>query len=161
MRLLEECKQELAKIGISYGKISRVSLNPRFRRTYGTCEEIARGVYAIELSSRLVADSVSDQAVKDTLMHELLHTAAPRDHHGKRWKALADKVNRSLPAYQIQRTTSFADKGMEPPPAREARYTVACSACGREYTRTRMSKLIQKPYMYRCGACGGKLLRTK
>ncbi len=161
MKLFDECKSELRAIGIAYGRVSRVLVNSRLRSTYGTCRRLANGEFEIAISARLLADSISEQAIKDTMMHELLHTAAPGDHHGKRWRTLAETVNRRLPGYHIRRQTPLSEKGLTPPPPAVPRYLIQCTACGQTYPRQKASELVRYPQKYRCGKCGARLRRIK
>lgn len=118
--------------------------------------------FRISISARLLQDSVSDQAAKNTIMHELLHTVKGCYGHKGKWKDLALTVNRLLPQYTIKRTTSAEEKGLESiRKKRTNRYAVKCEHCGKEFCREKMSKLIQHPEKFRCGICGNSLIRVR
>lgn len=88
---------------------------------------------------------MEDQTLKDTIVHELLHTVPGcLDHKGK-WEMYAELVNRRLPQYTIKRTASWEEKGImidrgEP----VYRYILQCSNCGAEFPRERKSKAGKK-----------------
>lgn len=71
-KLFAECEADLAQVGFRPEKY-RFSINTRAKKRWGCCRVVANGVYNIEISERLLADDVSDQATKNTIMHELIH----------------------------------------------------------------------------------------
>ncbi len=161
-KLAAECEQDLLSIGIQPGKVNRWIVNTRAKRRWGQCKRIQPGLFDISIASRLLQEDVDDQAAKNTILHELLHTVKGCKGHKGQWKDLAAKVNRLLPQYTIKRTTSDEEKGLEAPPrVRTNRYAVKCNKCGKEYYREKESKLIQHPENYRCGVCGFPLMRVK
>jgi len=161
-KLAAECEADLLSIGIQPGKVNQWVINTRAKCRWGQCKQIAPGEFVISIANRLLQDTVSDQAAKNTILHELLHTVKGCHGHKGQWKELAAKVNRRLPQYTIKRTTSYEEKGLEyKPKARTNRYAVKCIQCGNEFYREKESKLIQHPEKYRCGSCGGHLERFR
>ena len=97
------------------------------------------------------------EQLRETLLHELLHTCPGCRDHGARWKAWAELVNREM-------GTGIARLAREEGPVgplrhEEVKYKIRCERCGREYLRVRMCKLVKAPWRYRC-SCGGKLKRV-
>lgn len=161
-KLVAQCEAELRSIGIQPGKVLQWTVNTRAKRRWGQCVQHAPGVFTISIAQRLLQDSVSDQAVKDTIVHELLHTVKGCHGHTGLWAQLAAKVNLLLPQYHIKRTASSAEKGIESiEQVSVKKYAVRCVHCGTEYARVKESKLIQHPEKYRCGLCGNKLVRVR
>ena len=161
-KLAAECEADLLSIGIQPGKVNAWTVNTRAKSRWGLCRQVAPGEYVISISNRLLQDNVSDQAAKNTVAHELLHTVQGCLSHKGKWKELAAKLNRLLPQYSIKRTTSCAEKGL--PDERKKttnRYAVRCIHCGNEFYREKESKLIQHPEKFRCGACGHRLERIR
>lgn len=154
--LFNECMAEARSIGIQPGNIVSVTVNTRAKSRWGQAKRTG-SVYSINISDRILADELDDMAAKNTIMHEILHTCPGCMNHGPEWKRMADKVNKAYPAYNIQRTTSCADKGVAPAPARADRWEVKCVECGHSYKYKRWSKVCENPSGYRCGKCHGNL----
>ena len=157
-KLVAECKADLDSIGIRYGCVVRWEINTRAKRRWGQCEKLLGGFYAISISARLLQDDVNDMAVKNTILHELLHTVKGCHGHTGLWANLAAKVNRCLPQYTIQRRTDAEEKSVE---RADPRYVLKCTGCGKEYGRYRMTDFVRCPRSYRCGDCGGDFERIR
>lgn len=155
-----ECMQELRDIGIEHGCVSKWEINTRAKKRWGQCESLGHGYYSINISVRLLADEVDDIATKTTILHELLHTCDGCMNHGKEWLRLANKVNRAY-GYNIKRTTSWEEKGIDKPDEIKPKYAIACPCCGTTWNYIRMTKAVQFPNLYRCGKCGVDLVRVK
>lgn len=137
------------------------SINCRAKARWGLCKKLSDGTYEIEIAKALLQDEVDDIAVKNIVIHEILHSYPGCFKHTGRWKQYADRVNRYLPQYSIKRATSAEEIGIvirckEP----VYRYCLKCSSCGEEIKRQKKSAVIEHPEHYRC-KCGGKLTRIK
>lgn len=155
-----ECMTELEEIGIEYGNVTEFTVNTRARKRWGQCKKVPGG-FEINISSVLLDERNDERGLKETILHELLHTCRGCMNHGEIWKRLAQKVNMAY-GYNIKRTNSADDKGVleetrPPVKQREVNHRVTCTGCGHVYTRTKASKLITHTDHYRCGCCGGKL----
>ena len=118
-------------------------------------------LFDIQIAAALLQDDVDDQAVKDTIVHELLHTIPGCFKHTGKWKQYANTINRLLPQYKIKRGSSYEEKGLEDlRPKPQCRYILKCLRCGSEIGRQRMSAAVEHPEHYRC-KCGGRLTRIK
>lgn len=157
-KIANECIAELNAIGIFPAQHIRWNVNTRALTRWGYCRKLDKHFYQIEISERLLRDEVPDTATKDTIIHELLHTLPGGMTHAGKWSAAAAKVNRLYPQYDIKRTASSEEKGVE---TVTYKYAVRCTRCGTEYARMRMVKLIQHPELYTCGACGGTMERIR
>ena len=64
--------------------------------------------------------------------------------------------------YSIKRTSSFSEMGLDEPDqnSRKIKYIIKCRKCGREYPRTRYTRVIAGINSYRC-RCGGRLYVIK
>ena len=160
-KLAQQCIQELGAVGICCGNVKQLAVNYRAKKRWGVCKKQSDGSFIIEIAEVLLQDHVSDIAVKNTLIHELLHTCPGCFSHTGKWKQYADHVNRMLPQYTIKRVTAAEEKGVtlrkkEP----VYRYILVCSSCNQYYKRQRISPVIEHPERYRC-SCGGKLQRIK
>ncbi len=159
-KYVDECFRDLDLIGIPYGKVRRWEINTRAKSRWGLCKCLKGGGFVISIAQSLLDDAVADQALKDTIVHELLHTVPGcLDHKGK-WKRYAELINRKFPQYTIKRTASREEKGItagKPEPI--YRYVIQCCSCGTEFPRERESNLVKHPENYRCGKCHGRLVR--
>lgn len=149
-----ECKRELDALNIRYGNVVEFRVNSRVKSRWGRCSSIIGG-FVIEVSERLLHDEVPMESLKNTIIHELLHTCKGCQNHGTTWKRLADKVNRAY-GYNIKRTTSASEKGVqEEERVIKVKHRFACSSCGQIIERERESKFTKNYDRYRCGCCGG------
>lgn len=153
------CMRELDDLSINYSKSVRFEINRRAKSRYGMCKKENDG-FVISVSDMLLMDEVDEKSLKDTIIHELLHTCKDCQNHGAQWKKLAQAVNEKY-GYNIKRASSRTEKGLPEIKERDAKYAVCCTVCGKVFERYRMSKLIRYPNMYCCGVCRGKLKRIK
>ncbi len=154
--LLKQVYIEARQVGIpvSANISPNVIINTRAKTRFGCCKQVGDR-FEIELSERVVA--AGETACLKTLAHEILHTCPGCRNHGKLWKAYAALMKKSY-GYTITRLSSPESLGVEPK-VPEAKYAVVCTKCGRRFERMKASKLIKRPYLYRC-TCGGKLKRV-
>ena len=160
-KLANQCMAELDAIGVQYGNVISWEVNTRAKNRWGQCRYVGNKCYSINITNRLLADNLPDEAAKQTIVHELLHTVNGCMNHGPNWKREADKVNRAYPHYNIKRTTSYDEKGVEPPKPREPKYIVRCPSCGHEWKHFRMCGAVEYTNLYTCSKCGVHLERIK
>jgi predicted SprT family Zn-dependent metalloprotease len=158
-----ECMKMLDDIGIKYGNVKEFKINTRARR-WGQCKRITGG-YSINISATLLDERNDIDGLKNTIIHELLHTCDGCMNHGEKWKAMAKKVHQAY-GYNIKRCSDTDEKGVKKDtrPKQKAikyKYEVKCKKCGNVYQRSKMSNVIQHPEHYTCGKCHGELVRTK
>lgn len=126
-----------------YGKINTF----KAIRTLGRCKK--NSIYFQILLNEYM-NGCTDQEIKNTLAHELIHTCPYCFNHGKNFKFYAEFLNRKL-GYNI-RTKSNCENFRNNRP--KPKYTLICKECGKEHHRYR--KLQYHIDMYQC-KCGGKL----
>jgi len=161
MKLVGESQRDLASLNIRTGNVRNWSVNTRAKARWGYCVKVSKGLFDIQIAAALLQDDVDDQAVKDTIVHELLHTIPGCFKHTGKWKQYANTINRLLPQYKIKRGYSYEEKGLEDlRPKPQCRYILKCLRCGSEIGRQRMSAAVEHPEHYRC-KCGGRLTRIK
>lgn len=170
MRDLEEyvlqCIDELKGIGIEPGRISSLEINTRARKRWGSCAPVYDGRgnitgYRISINRLLLDEKIPERALKNTIIHELLHSCKGCLTHRNRWKILAEKVGREL-GYDIRRVGSRDHEGIAVEiPSKPPKYIIRCMSCGETYARKRRSKVVDHPELYRCGKCNGKLELVK
>ena len=161
--LTNECINELESIGLKdeLETITSVTVNSRAKGRFGRVltrrnRSTGKATHSITISSEILQDCVDDKAVKNTIMHELLHCTRDGNNHAVGWKRLANIVNRKL-GYNITRTNKYSDFGLQAPAPREDyKYEIVCSNCGEVIgKRKRRSNVTSK---YVCGKCKGKLI---
>lgn len=154
-KLFNECMNEAKAIGLKPGNIVGVTVNTRAKNRWGQTR-YSNGVYSINISNRLLAEELDDMVAKNTIMHEIIHTCPGCMNHGENWKRLANRVNAAYPDYNIKRTTSCEEKGIEAPEPRAYRWEIYCKSCGKKWNYKRLPKCAQYPSNYRC-FCGGEI----
>ena len=148
------CQAQEEGIPVPDNIFEKVEINSRPKKRFGCCRFI-EGKYHIEISEFLLEGK--DEGIKETLAHEVLHTCAGCQDHGKIWKEYAKRMNRRY-GYNISRTVSFEKMGIEEPEREPVfRYIIKCEKCGKEYPRQRFTCVMKKIKAYRCG-CGGRLI---
>ena len=157
MLLVEQTKADLDSIGIPYRQVRNWSVNTRAQKRWGQCRNISGRYYDINISSRLLEDGVEDQAVKNVIAHELLHTVNGCFGHLGKWKYLAGIINSCLPSYQVRTTSTGEELGVSPARSESPKYIIICTKCGYRVNRYRRSKVIDHPNRYRCPNCNGKI----
>ena len=155
--LLAQLQAELDSISIPLSPHTEpiLHINTRAKRRLGCCYFDGR-IYRIEISAMILGNS---QLLKETIIHELLHTCPGCRNHGQHWKELANTVNSRL-GYHVQRTVPMQWEPSGPLRHEEVKYVLQCENCGAEIGRMRMSKAVKQPWRYRC-PCGGKLKRIQ
>lgn len=155
-QLMAQLHQELKDLGIPVSnKIDPAPrINTRAKRRLGCCIYNEKG-YFIEVSARVLEDPA---LLRQTLIHELLHTCPGCRNHGPQWKAWAQRVQEAL-GYQIQRTVPVEGEA-RPLRHEEVKYVLECQSCKARIPRMRLSKAVKTPWRYRC-PCGGKLKRIR
>lgn len=167
-KLFNECKEELDYIGIEYGCIESITINTRAKKRWGQCRITLNSAYwenrifSINISDKLLQDDVSDESAKDTIIHEILHTCKGCMNHGEEWKRLADIVNDCYSYYNIKRTASAEEKGINiKEEEKNYKYALRCKCCGKIFYKNRMCNVIKYPKNYTHSIDGGELERIK
>lgn len=105
-----ECMRELENIGIKCGNVIKIDINTRSKKRWGQCRKIGNN-YIIEVNQILLREDTDIDGLKNTIIHELLHTCKGCMKHTGEWKQLAEKVNRYY-GYNIKRCDSADEKGI-------------------------------------------------
>jgi len=132
---------------------------------YGQCQQnrVYQGTrYQFQISISEYHLRSSERAIRNTLIHELLHTCPGCLNHGAKWKGYASLVQQQW-GYQIIRAGGDKDRDSAIEAARQekragykTKYLLVCTKCGQEFIRYRKSNLVLHPEKYRC-KCGGKI----
>ena len=154
IEIVKECIGE-DKIEFIYRPIT---VNTRAKKRWGMCTSSPDGRHRIQISSKLLSEDVSYEATMNTIIHEILHACKKGQCHTGLWKVYANMINAGYPQFNIKRTTSYEEKGMERPQV-ERRYAVKCSRCGYMHYGQRFTNIFKYPESYSHKTCGGKFIR--
>lgn len=138
------CINLLNDLGIYPNEINKWEINSRACR-WGQCRKRKGGIYTINIAECLLRDDTSDEALHDTIIHELLHACNNCMTHKAEWKRLANIVNENT-NFNISRTTSYTEKGFKLDPfnrQEKAKYEITCNHCGRKWRYQRMGKIVK------------------
>lgn len=158
-----ECMRELDVIGIKYGNVIKFEVNTRAKKRWGQCRKVGDN-YIININQILLRDDTDIEGLKNTMIHELLHTCKGCMKHTGEWKRLAEKVNRYY-GYNIKRCSDAEEKGVskeqqqirkEERIQRQPKHKFRCINCGQEIIRYKESNFTKNPNRYRCAACGSR-----
>lgn len=153
-QLLQTCIKEVEACGIKVESINpMIKINGRLTSAFGRCRNFhspyALYEHEIEIAKRVV-DKSPFEAIKDTMVHEVLHACEGSIGHGETWKKYASIVNAKY-GYKIERCSTNEEMGLKDD--RNYKYSFICKSCGYEYKR----KKKVDPSRYRCGVCKGEL----
>ena len=138
--------------------IKEVKINTRAKTRWGLCKYKGSEDRVIEISSRVLADSVPHDAALTVMIHELLHACKDGRGHRGTWKKYAGQVMKKYPNLVITRTTSYEFFGLQAP---KKKYTIKCDKCGYTHYSNRMSSTIKHPERYTHRGCGGHFKRVR
>ena len=155
--LADECIADLIRAGIPIRPVRNWLVGTTGKNMWGQCKAVENGMFDIRISAVLLQDDVDDQAVKNTIAHELLHTVEGCMNHGQNFHRLARLVNARCPGYNIKSRTAAEDKGIQ----MQYKYILRCTGCGAALGRHRRSHFVDHPEHYRCSKCGGKFERIQ
>ncbi len=133
---VNECNDNLKKIGISTGNIINVNIINRSVRLFGRCRRMDNNNFNIEVSQFILSDI---NKLTETIYHELLHTVKGCFNHGIKWKNLANQVN-NIYGTNISRT-SEATEGVKQEIIRRAKYKITCLNCNQVTYRQKKIKV--------------------
>ena len=124
-----------------------------YKKSFGRCNYTTR---TISISSYL-CDSMTDIAIKDTLIHEIAHALTPGHGHDNVWRRKCAELG-GVP----ERTASLS-KSLIEGAILQSKYTLTCPCCGYKIPKHRAIK-----HSISCGIChpGGynekfKMILTK
>ena len=115
-------------------------------RKYSICDT---RYYNIYLNKKML--KCNDEQIKNTLLHELIHTIDGCFNHGSNFKKQAEIVNK-LYGYNVQRGNSYQEFKNQ----LNFKYEVCCTNCGAKNRYFKKTNVVKHPSLYHC-SCGGKL----
>lgn len=157
-KLAADCLAEVRAAGIQAGTIVEWKVNRRAKKRWGLCHKDKDGKFHIQVAARLLEDDrVPEKACKETIIHEILHTAPDGMKHTGKWKEYANIMNKKY-GYNIKRTTSGEEKGVENYQAKRLsyQYKFKCKKCGQTILKKKKCKFTHYYKNYSCTICGTK-----
>ena len=82
-----ECMRELENIGIKCGNVIKIDINTRAKKRWGQYRKIGNN-YIIEVNQILLREDTDIDGLKNTIIHELLHTCKGCMKHTGEWKIM-------------------------------------------------------------------------
>lgn len=143
--------------------IERVYVSSQMTSSLGICKT-KRKYFTGETKSEIgIASRVADKRFPEnmrvgTLIHEILHSFFPTDHHGGNWKKYADLISKYT-EYDIKRLATEEESEAL---SDIAKYQVRCTKCGEVFGYQRLTDVVKNPQRYHhTGTCGGNIERVK
>ncbi len=140
-RLAKESEEEIVKIGLGEKLKDNITykVNYRAKRRFGQCVN----KIDINISSWLLEVGV-DKDIKNTIIHEILHTFEDTTGHDRKWRYYANMVNNKL-GYHIDRCNSidkvYINANVVPPKQEiHYKYKVTCDKCGKSWKYQRLTR---------------------
>ena len=152
-QITNECVNMVEKAGFQVPKIEFKT--KKYKSRYGQCEK-KYGQYKITINEYLI-NTNNEKEIKDTIIHEILHTLPDCMNHGKIWKQKAMIINNRY-NMDISRCGNFQIVEMQEA-KEEVQYMFKCKDCGQIIKRKRMSKFVREYEHYHCAICKGKFER--
>lgn len=177
MRTREDLDKMLKK-GIEMLKESNIpiskSICPNIRlfrshRRFGQCcgplssKNKTSYAFVIEISEYVL--QMSERAMMNTILHELLHTCPDCMNHGPTWRAYA-AVAKTDWGYNIRRIIGDKEKKdlemlREGFKRKDYQYIITCPSCGTVWKRRINSTFVQRAELYTCSRCKVHLKRIQ
>lgn len=160
--ILKECN-------IPYSNYITFNTPKQWKSKWGNCHRgydyvLRRYTYDITLNKILLEETTSEDALMNTLLHEIIHTCDGAFKHTGNFKVYANRVNSKF-GYHIKRCTSSEEKGIEEPKP-IYKYTIECEYCHRKWNYQKRSKIVTavlkdggEEYKCPCGESGGFILK--
>lgn len=102
-----------------------VIFNTRAIKRYGQCKRLGQNHYEISINKKF-AQFCKREDVKNTIVHEILHSLPNGMNHKGQWSRYANMINYKLPHYHITRTSRYEGYAETKP---TPKYTVYCPHC--------------------------------
>jgi len=153
-QMAEDCRAQLLALGLKPGPVATVTINRRAKTLFGRCRKDAAGGFHIEIMAYLNSRRPLEE-IRQTMMHELLHTLPGCGNHGAGFQEAARRVNGAY-GFHISTTGQLSPEARETIPFN---YVLKCGLCGSELKKYhRKPRLTPRHFHKPCGeASQGKL----
>lgn len=166
------CKRELDSVGIPYKNPDKWIASGKLKRSLGYCalsynsqREKRKGLISsvpkIVISKRILNDNFPEKYLKETIIHELIHTCNGCGNHGREFQRMAKHVNQelgySVGTYASREETDYYNQLYS---QKENKYFIKCPECGRRWGFKIKGKSYKHPEQYRCSKCKATLIQA-
>ena len=123
-------------------------------RVLGNCHR-SKGSNIFKISlNRLLVERGTDEQIKATILHELIHTMPNCFNHQRQFKNMCNKY---YSLANIKNSKEF-DNVLIRKARVNYKYKIVCENCGQVLGyRDRLTKVVKHYDLYRCKACHGKI----
>ena len=129
-----------------------VLYNQKIGRAWGICERNYSGEWTIKLS-QLLCQKTDAKSIKNTMIHELIHTAGAIGHRSA-FKTYAALVNHRFDGYyHVSRFESCFEKMGAAGVMENFKHVIKCPQCGRMFGYNKTARAILHPESYICSYC--------
>lgn len=171
-RYVDICKKELDSIGIQYRTPDKWESSGRLKTTlgytslrYNNINDKRKGIISsvpkIVISKRVLNDEYPERFLKETIIHELIHTLDGCNNHGKRFQHFAGKVRNELGynvgTYASQEERELYYRMFE---KKKREYSIECPECGYRWSYKIKCKTYKNAEHYFCPDCRVNLKRV-
>lgn len=160
--LAEEVLQDFKELEITIGNIQEIKWGTkRMTRAMGYCKrKINKKDYEYSIKISPIIDG-NDEAVKEVLCHEILHTVKDCFNHGSEFKRVGNIL--ACKGYHVSRC--FNPKSFDnfeyAYEIRQKEIVIACVDCGHEWIYHRECNATRYPETYTCPYCGSHPIRKE
>ena len=168
-KYVDICKKELDSIGIQYRNPDKWIVSGKLTKSLGYSEIYYDGISnktkgiiskipKIVISKRILNDKYPEKYLKETIIHELIHTCDGCTDHGSGFKRIARIINKEL-GYNIKRCASPDEAKIyhEMYKPKERKYSIECPKCGSRWNYKIKCNTYKHPERYRCSRCKATL----
>lgn len=136
-----------------------IVINNRLKKSLAQIKKIRNNVFQIDFNFYFL-QSCPEQYIKNTMMHELIHSIDGCMNHGHTWKSIANKIN-CVYGYNVTTTTSYSEYNKVYKTIKNHtsyKYKVVCTHCNtywRYKKQTRLTSALQNnlKHGYTCPYC--------
>jgi predicted SprT family Zn-dependent metalloprotease len=153
--LFNEVFNDAKKLGLPLNKsnLSEIKIGYKEMKPWGVCRYTPRfNNFEIYISRKLISSN-NIVAIKNTIMHEIIHTCKGALNHGANFKRYG-KMCETF-GYTITRLLSeeevFGHKIENK--SDSYKYVIKCPHCGKEYGYNRFTRAVAMSNKYICGKC--------
>lgn len=142
-QILNKCKDELYDLGFLEIKNKNyiIQINSRFRNKLGRCSyNKITYIYTISINESFM--NICPDKVKNTMMHELIHSINGCMNHGTKFQNIAKLVNNKF-GYNVHTTSYYEDYDKYIDSTKNYKYKIKCSHCGEEWFYEKTGKVIR------------------
>ena len=131
-----------------------VLYNQRIGRSWGNACKWENCQYRFKIKlSVILCQHTDDKAIKNTIIHELVHCAGAWDHR-RLFRAYAAKINARFPDYyHVSRLTSAEEKMGVEGINNTYKYVIKCPRCGHLWGYNRLTHAVRNPGHCWCPMC--------